>query len=251
MLAAAVVLVGCVIGLLVGATGIGAGTLGAPFLIFALKIDPFVAVGTDLFMNAIVKIAGTIFHERASAIDRAAVLPLAISAVVGSVLGLALLGLLRSHAGARDSREMLRHVIGIVLVLCALAIAFSSRIRSSHERFDTPAYLTAAGTVIAAITTATGVGVGSLSVPALNLIKGRGHMAEVVGTSLFYAAIVTAIGAAGNAVLGNVNYGLAGLLLLGALPGVAAGSALAARAPSALRPVVVVLVAVAGLRLLI
>ncbi len=251
ILAVAVVLTGCLIGLLVGATGIGAGTLGAPFLIFVLKIDPFVAVGTDLFMNAIVKMTGSIMHKRANNTEGSSIAPLAISAVLGSILGLLLLALLKSHGDARGSREILRHVIGVVLLLCALAIVLSARVRTRHLRFDTPVYLGAAGGLIAAIATATGVGVGSLSVPALHFIKGREQVSKIVGTSLIYGAIVTTIGAAGNALLGNVNYGLAALLLAGALPGVGIGSMLATRAPAALRPVVVALVAISGVRLLV
>lgn len=154
------------------------------------------------------------------------------------------------HVDLHGSRELMRHVIGIVLCVCALAIAFSSRMRVRHERFDRPAYLGLMGGVVAMITSMTGVGVGSLSVPALYFIKGRSQMPAIVGTSLVYATIVTAVGAAGHAFLGDVNYGLAALLLVGALPGVALGSTLVTRAPAALRPVVAALLVLSGLRLI-
>lgn len=246
----AIVLVGLLIGLLVGATGVGAGTLGAPFLIFLLKVDPFVAVGTDLFMSAIVKATGSVLHKRADNVDRNSFAPLAISAAMGSLAGLALLGALKAHGDGHAARTLMRHVIGAVLFVCALAIAFSSRLRERHERFDKPVYLGAMGSVVAAITALTGVGVGSLSVPALYFIKGRSRMPEIVGTSLVYATVVTAIGAAGHMFLKDVNYGLAALLLVGALPGVALGSSLVTRAPAALKPVIAVLLVVSGLRLI-
>jgi uncharacterized membrane protein YfcA len=106
------------------------------------------------------------------------------------------------------------------------------------------------GSLVAAITAVTGVGVGSLSVPALYFIKGRSQMPSIVGTSLAYATIVTAVGAAGHMALGDVNYPLAGLLLLGALPGVALGTTLVTRAPAALKPIVAALLVVSGLRLI-
>jgi uncharacterized membrane protein YfcA len=106
------------------------------------------------------------------------------------------------------------------------------------------------GSIVGAVTTITGVGVGSLSVPALYFIKGGTAMASIVGTSLLYAAIVTAIGALAHIALLDVNYSLSALLLLGSLPGVALGSTLATRAPAALKPVIVALLAVSGLRLI-
>jgi uncharacterized membrane protein YfcA len=245
----AVVLVGAVIGLLVGATGVGAGTLGAPFLIFALRVDPFTAVGTDLFMNFVIKIAGSLLHRRADNVDVPSLVPLCISAVAGSMGGIAFLAMLKSHGDATAARAMLRHVIGAVIVVCAAAIALSSRLRAPHERFDRPGVLAGIGGIVAALTAITGVGVGSLSVPALYFVKGRAKAATVVGTSLVYAAAVTAVSAAGQMGLGDVNYPLAGLLLGGALPGVVAGSALATRAPDALRPLLVVVLVVSGLRL--
>ena len=75
-------------------------------------------------------------------------------------------------------------------------------------------------------------------------------MPSIVGTSLAYATIVTRVGAAGHMALGDVNYPLAALLLLGALPGVALGTTLVTRAPAALKPVVAALLVVSGLRLI-
>lgn len=247
---AGVVLLGLFIGLMVGATGVGAGTIGAPALIFLLKVDPFVAAGTDLFMSVVVKAVGSVMHKRANTIERSSFVPLAISGVIGSLIGLAGLAFLKQHAGMQASRDVMRHVIGVVLCLCALAVAFSSRFTTRHERLDKPGWIGAMGSVVAAITAVTGVGVGSLSVPALYFIKGRSQVASIVGTSLAYATIVTAIGAAGHIALGDVNYPLAALLLLGAIPGVTLGTTLVTRAPAALKPVVAALLVVSGLRLI-
>ncbi len=249
MIATGVVLLGFLIGLVSGATGVGGGTLLAPFLIFVLKIDPFVSVGTDLFVSAITKAAGSLIHKRANNVETRSLKPLALSGIAGSAIGIALLVFLKWHVDVQGG-TILRHVIGITLVVCAVAIAFSSKLRARHERFDNPAFLSAMGSVVGAITTVTGVGVGSLSVPALYFIKGRSAISSIVGTSLVYAAVVTTIGALAHVVLGDVNYSLAALLLIGSLPGVALGSTLATRAPSALKPVIVALLVLSGLRLI-
>ena len=45
---ARLILIGLLVGLLVGATGVGGSALMTPLLILALRINPLVAVGTDL-----------------------------------------------------------------------------------------------------------------------------------------------------------------------------------------------------------
>lgn len=250
MIALAVVLLGFLIGLVSGATGIGGGTLLAPFLMFVLKVDPFVSVGTDLFVSVITKAAGSFIHKRADNVEMQSVLPLGVAGIVGGLIGVIALAFLKTHVDIHAGQTVLRHVIGVTLCVCAVAIALSSRLRARHERFDNVASLGTMGAVVSAITTVTGVGVGSLSVPALYFIKGRSGMASIVGTSLVYATIVTAIGAVAHMALGDVNYGLAGLLLVGSLPGVMLGSTLATRAPAALKPVVVVLLVLSGMRLI-
>jgi uncharacterized membrane protein YfcA len=246
---AGVVLLGFLIGVVSGATGIGGGTLLAPFLMFVLKVDPFVSVGTDLFVSVVTKALGSVIHKRADNVEMASVRPLALAGVIGGLIGIVALAVLKTHVDVHAGQTVLRHVIGTTLCICAIAIAISSRVRSRHRRFDNAATLGVMGGVVSAITTVTGVGVGSLSVPALYFIKGRAGMSSIVGTSLIYATIVTAIGAVGHIVFGDVNYGLAALLLLGSLPGVTLGSAFATRAPAALKPLIVTLLVLCGIRL--
>jgi uncharacterized membrane protein YfcA len=249
-MAFAIVALGFLIGLVSGATGIGGGTLLAPFMMFVLKIDPFVSVGTDLFVSVITKALGSAIHKRSNNVEMHAMLPLGIAGAAGALFGLAALAFLKVHADIHTSQVVLRRIIGWALCICAAAIAFSARLRSPHGRYDNPWSLGSMGFVVAAITSVTSVGVGSLSVPALYFIKGRTKMLTIVGTSLLYATIVTAVATAGHIVLHDVNYGVAGLLIAGSVPGVALGSTLATRAPSALKPVIVVLLVLSGLRLI-
>lgn len=249
-MAFATVLLGFLIGLVSGATGIGGGTLLAPFMMFVLKIDPFVSVGTDLFVSVITKAVGSTIHKRANNVDAQSMRPLAIAGVLGSLGGLVALGYLKLYADVHGSQALLRHIIGIALCICAIAIASSSKARAAHARYDNGASLGVMGFVVAAITSITSVGVGSLSVPVLYFIKGRSKMQTIVGTSLMYATVVTAVATVGHMFLRDVNYSLAALLLVGSIPGVALGSTLATRAPSALKPVIVALLVVSGLRLI-
>lgn len=249
MMALAAVFLGLLIGFVSGATGIGGGTLLAPFMIFVLKVDPFVAVGTDLFVSVVTKAVGSAIHKRANNVEMQSMLPLALAGTVGALTGLGLLMMLNLHTEVHVAQWLLRRAIGAVLCICALAIGFGSKLRARGERFDNPASLGVVGFVAACVASITSVGVGSLSVPALYFIKGRAKMQTAVGTSLMYATVVTAIGALGHIFLRDVNYSLALLLLVGSLPGVALGSTLATRAPAMLKPVVVALLILSGLRL--
>lgn len=249
MMALAAVLLGFLIGLLSGATGIGGGTLLAPFMMFVLKVDAFVAVGTDLVVSVVTKAVGSAIHKRANNIEAESMRPLAIAGVAGALVGIVVLAVLKAHVDVHVAQSSLRRIIGGVLFLCAVAIGFGSKFRSRRDGLDNSASLGIAGFVVAFITSITSVGVGSLIVPALYFIKGRAKMQAVVGTTLMYGAVVTAIGALGHVLLKDVNYALAALLLTGAIPGVALGSTLATRTPAMLRPVVVVLLIVSGLRL--
>lgn len=85
--------------------------------------------------------------------------------------------------------------------------------------------------------------------PALHFIDGKRSLAEIVGTTLVFAAFVTAIGAAVHMALGDVNYRLALWLLIGGVPGVILGSAISLSASRWLRPVIVVLLVASAYKL--
>lgn len=245
-----IVLLGFLIGLVSGSTGIGGGTLLAPFLMFALKVDPFASVGTDLFVSVITKGIGSIVHRREKNIETSTLVPMCVGGLGGALLGAVALVYLKQHLDLSDSRTALRHAIGIALCVSAVAITVTSIVRARHSSLDKPGFLGVLGGVVAAITTITGVGVGSLSVPALYLVKGRMALSQVVGTSLVFATVVTAVGTISHVALGDVNYRLSALLLCGSCPGVILGSSLSARAPGLLKPAVIALLMVCGARLI-
>jgi len=246
----AVIGLGLGVGVLVGATGIGGGTLLAPVLIFVLRLNPFVSVGTDLFVSAITKIVGAIVHRRANNVDTKLAVPLCIAGVVGAILGTVLLTTMKYHVDVAAAQSLLKRIIGIALLICAafVALSLNEKLRFTVRNESRAAGII--GALVAIVTTITGVGVGSLSVPALYLISGRRAMATVVGTSLVFGAVVTALGAIAHVALHDVDYALSGLLLVGGVPGVWIGSRIGARAAAYLRPAIAVLLVIVGAKLL-
>ena len=57
------------IGAIVGMTGVGGGSLMTPLLLTVFKLNPAVAVGTDLWFAAITKTAGSVSHNQAGHVD--------------------------------------------------------------------------------------------------------------------------------------------------------------------------------------
>jgi hypothetical protein len=249
--ALAVAALGFGVGVLVGATGIGGGTLLAPVLIFVLRLNPFVSVGTDLFVSAVTKIVGALVHRRANNVDTTLAWPLCIAGVCGAILGTVLLATMKYHVDVAAAQGALKRIIGIALLICAAFVLASLDERLRFAVRNETRYAGFVGLLVAVVTTITGVGVGSLSVPALYLISGRRATTMVVGTSLVFGAIVTALAAIAHVALHDVDYGLSGLLLLGGVPGVWLGSRIGARASNYLRPAIAVLLVVVGVRLLV
>jgi uncharacterized membrane protein YfcA len=57
-------LTGLLIGVLVGVTGMGGGSLMTPILVIVFGVKPSLAIGTDILHGAIFKTVGAIRHRR-------------------------------------------------------------------------------------------------------------------------------------------------------------------------------------------
>ncbi len=247
----AVVALGFAVGLLVGATGIGGGTLLAPVLIFVLRMNPFVSVGTDLFVSAVTKIVGAFAHRRAHNVDVALALPLCIAGIAGAILGTLLLAFAKYHIDVVAAQKLLMHIIGYALLLCAIFVALSLNDRFRFAVKHEGRFAAVVGVIVAFVTTVTGVGVGALSVPSLYVIAGRRTMPVIVGTSLVFGAVVTAVATVAHVALHDVDYALSGLLLIGGIPGVWLGARIGTAAAAYLRPAIAILLVIVGVKLVI
>src|ERR1035438_7355133 len=79
------------VGLLVGMTGVGGGSLMTPLLILLFGIHPSTAVGTDLLYASATKVGGSVVHGWARSIHWPAVIRLASGSIPASLLTLAVL----------------------------------------------------------------------------------------------------------------------------------------------------------------
>jgi hypothetical protein len=235
----AIVLFGLGIGVLVGMTGMGGGSLMTPLLILIFGIQPTTAIGTDIFYSAITKTVGGWRHFRMQTVNMELVRWLATGSVPAAVAGVALVSFIQDRVGEDRLNELVYAVLGGTLLMVGiitLARALILRgLIEERDRFEVERRHKLAAIVIGA-TTGFVIGVtsaGSGTVIAILLIAVyRLAPKKVVGTDVFHAAILLWAAGIAHWVGGNVDFGLAGEILLGSIPGVIIGAALSDRAPT-------------------
>jgi hypothetical protein len=234
----AIILFGLGVGVLVGTTGMGGGSLMTPLLILVFGIKPVVAVGTDLAYAAVTKTVGGWRHFRKGTVFPRMAFWLAIGSCPGALAGVWLLDRLRASWGEDFDTFMLVSIgaalllTGSLVLLRALALAdYAARERDAF-RMQTRHKVAAValGGSIGFVLGITSAGSGTLI--AIGLILGfRLSPHRVVGTDVAHAAVLLWVAAAAHLVSGNIDFGLAGTILLGSVPGVWAGANLSTRLP--------------------
>ncbi|MFJ3057691.1 sulfite exporter TauE/SafE family protein [Herbaspirillum sp. NPDC087042] len=226
---------GFAVGLLVGLTGVGGGSLMTPLLTLLFGIHPSVAVGTDLAFASATKTAGTLAHRFKGTVRWDVVRRLSYGALPAALATTLLL----KHFGAVSDGIALtiRYSIAISVLLTVTALLFRSRMQAwlnAHpQRQLQGAALSnatiAAGALLGTLVTISSIGAGAVGATLLVLLYPRLTPAEIAGTDIAYAVPLTAIAALGHWWLGSINWELLATLLLGSVPGITIGS-LAARA---------------------
>jgi uncharacterized membrane protein YfcA len=226
------------VGLLVGMTGVGGGSLMTPLLILLFGIHPATAVGTDLLYAAATKAGGSVAHGLAKSIHWPAVIRLASGSIPASILTLFVLWQL--DLNGESSRSLVNLVLCFALLLTAASLVFRKaimeRYRARMEQF-TPATTARAtvlvGAALGVLVTISSVGAGAVGVTALLLLYPQLPMTRIVGSDIAHAVPLTLVAGMGHWATGAIDWHLMGVLLLGSLPGIVIGSYCAHRVPEA------------------
>jgi uncharacterized membrane protein YfcA len=246
---------GFFVGLLVGITGVGGGSLMTPLLILLFGIHPSTAVGSDLLFAATTKAVGTGVHGFRGSVDWRVVRRLAMGSVPMTALTIVLCAVFGiTHRGS----PLLHEALGVVLVITAGCVIFQSRVRHlltvwigavNEERRVLLTVLL--GAILGVAVTLTSVGAGAIGVTALVVLYPALPPVRLVGSDIAHAVPLTLLAGIGHWWLGDVNFGLVGSLLLGSIPGVIIGSLWSNWMPDrALRFLLAAVLFVVGLRLL-
>src|ERR1700730_7439125 len=230
------VLSGFCVGVLVGMTGIGGGSLMTPLLILFFGVAPSAAVGTDLLFAASTKTVGTVVHGAARTVDWSLVALLAIGSMPATLATLIVLSRLDLRSVA--AQHVVIFVLGTILLITAVFLMGGRTLRDRYadrvgrlSRRTISLCTVALGLVMGFVVTATSVGAGAIGVTALLLLHPKIPASRIVGSDIAHAVPLTLLAGAGHWLLGWTNWSLLGTLLLGSLPGIMIGSYLAGRAP--------------------
>jgi len=249
------ILSGFAVGVIVGITGVGGGSLMTPLLIGVFKLHPALAIGTDLWFAALTKTGGAVAHARHGHVDWRITRLLLTGSLPASLATIALMhatGLTKSWASA------LTFSLGIALLLTAVVVAFKGTWQALGLRLERwlpearkPALTVASGVVLGVLVTLSSIGAGALGATLILLLYPRMAAHRLVGTDIAHAVPLTLVAGIGHAMLGNVDWSLLGALLIGSLPGIWLGAQLTRQLPDRLiRALLCVSLVTAGLKVI-
>lgn len=257
---------GFAVGLLVGVTGVGGGSLMTPLLVFLFNFKPAVAVGTDLLFAAITKTGGVwVHHGKHNSVEWKIVGWLGLGSIPTALATLYVIKHLMDVG--KEITGTITYTLGIALILTALSLLVRSVlinraakmkvIDDEHSTVENtgrfnhlqiPATILI-GIILGILVTLSSVGAGALGTVALLFLYPKMTTLKIVGTDLAHAIPLTAVAGIGHLSMGNVDLVLLGSLLVGSLPGIWIGSHLSARIPEKiLRPILATVLFLIGLK---
>jgi uncharacterized protein len=257
----AFIFAGFFVGVVVGLTGVGGGSLMTPILIFFFGVKPYMAVGTDLLFAAFTKMGGTVKLARSKHIDWPVVLNLSAGSIPAALITLYVL----HNLGATTTavQHIMTTTLGGALLLTAAATLYKA-LRGKAAPISISAGQEAAaarprhwglpvlfGALIGTLVTLTSVGAGAIGVTVLMLLYPLLPLPRIVAADIAYAVPLTLVAGLGHASLGSVDWPLLAKLLAGSIPGIWVGSHLMFKTPErVIRSLLSVLLAYAGLKLI-
>jgi uncharacterized membrane protein YfcA len=250
-------LTGLFIGLLVGITGMGGGSLMTPILILVFGFKPTLAVGTDILHGAVFKTFGAVQHRRLGTVHARMTFWMFLGSAPMSLAGVQTAEWLQRRYGDGVESTSAK-VIGAALVLGGLGFLAKTFVNRGVQPSDAPFLLQQRDRVIALVLGAVGgyivgltsVGSGTFFALVMLLVFPL-TAAKIVGTDIFHAAALLWVAGFAHLVHGNVDLGAMAWLLLGSVPGILVGSRITVRLPErSLRVGLATVLLASGVRLL-
>lgn len=228
---------GAVVGIAVGITGVGGGSIMTPLLL-AFGFPLHIAVGTDLLYAAITKAGGAYTHAKQQSVRWDIVGLLALGSLPASAL--AIYALDRWFVEPENYSGIISVVLGVTLIFTSAAIVFrqylsnmlSNRlgVDSEKHRWLTPIM----GALLGFVVTLSSVGAGAIATALLMIFYPLLRGIKVVGTDIAHAVPLTLFAGLGHLYLGNVDFMLLAALLIGSLPAVQLGAKIGRKIPDKL-----------------
>jgi uncharacterized protein len=227
------------VGLLVGMTGMGGGSLMTPLLILVFGTSPVTAVGSDIAYSAVTKTVGGWRHWKLGTVNKWLSFWLAVGSVPAAIAGVWVIELLHDAYGdSLDDTVLTMLAVALIAVgsiVLVRSLFIPRMVKSERERFELERRHKAAAVGIGATTGfvigLTSAGSGTL-IAVFLIVLYRMAPRQVVGTDVFHAAILLWAAGIAHIVGGNVDFGLVGNILIGSIPGIWIGSHATTRMPT-------------------
>jgi uncharacterized membrane protein YfcA len=218
-------LTGLGLGLIVGLTGVGGGSLMTPILIIVFGFKPTYAVGTDIFHGAIFKSFGAIRHRRLGTVHGHLTLWLFAGSGPMAIAGVVVSYVLRNSIS--NAQTILGYAIGAALIGGGSGFLAKSLVKRGVQPSEAPFIMSprdksiafATGAAFGFIVGLTSVGSGTYFGLMMVLVYPL-TMPRIVGTDIFHAAALLWIAGAGHLIIGDVDLHATAWLLLGSVPGI-------------------------------
>ena len=257
----AFIFAGFSVGLIVGLTGVGGGSLMTPILIFFFGVKPYLAVGTDLLFAAFTKMGGTVRLARAGVVHWRIVGQLSAGSIPAALITLYILHQLGPANPAVQG--LMTTTLGAALLLTAAATLYKAvrgkalpvtlargqeALAATPRHWSLPLML---GAVVGTLVSLTSVGSGAIGVSVLLIVYPLLPLPRIVAADIAYAVPLTLVAGLGHASLGSVDWPLLAKLLAGSLPGIWVGTHLINRVNDrVIRSILSLLLAWAGIKLI-
>ena len=241
------ILAGVLVGFCVGITGVGGGSLMTPILISLFRIEPHIAIGTDLLYAAISKFCGSMVHAKKLNIVWPIVLWLALGSIPASIITHWILD--NYLSGSTHYKAVLTTVLGFMLTLTGISIVFRAQIEKFfakyrkgqiselEQNFDIKGkktYVVIMGIVLGIFVTLSSVGAGAFGIMALILMFPNLPKIRIIGSDVEHAVLLTSVAGFAHMTSGNVDFHLLGWLLVGSIPAIIIGTLISSRLPERL-----------------
>lgn len=241
------ILAGVLVGFCVGITGVGGGSLMTPILISLFRIEPHIAIGTDLLYAAISKFCGSMVHAKKLNI----VWPIVIWLAIGSIPASFATSWVLEHYLSQSThyKAVLTTVLGFMLTLTGVSIIFRSRIEKFFMKFreaepqvetveinsrNKRLYIVIMGIVLGIFVTLSSVGAGAFGIMALIIMFPNLPMIRIIGSDVVHAVLLTSVAGLSHMSAGNVDFTLLMWLLIGSIPAIIIGTLISSKMPEKL-----------------
>jgi uncharacterized protein len=248
---------GFFVGILVGLTGVGGGSLMTPLLVLLFGVEVPKAVGTDLLYAAMTKSVGSMVHGFRNTVDWRIVRRLASGSVPAAIVTLFFLKTLGTPTDS--TTKIITSILGAMLLLTSVAVMYQGRvvafaIEKLGAQFsqDRPVPTIVLGAILGLLVSISSVGAGAIGVTALLILYPHLPVSRIVGSDIAHAVPLTLVAGIGHWYLGNVDFHLLFSLLAGSIPGIILGSYVGSGASDRiLRPILAVVLLIVGVKLML